>query len=341
MWNLSSWGFIGDRLCGMAIRVGVIGTAHVHAAGFVSAFVNDVRSAVVGVWDDDGSRAQVFGAERGLYSFDTLDEMLGECEAVVICSENMRHGEQIAAAVGAGKHVLCEKPIAPTRGMIDDVFGVVNGSEDLVLMTAFPCPFSPSFNRMVNQKDTGAIGDVLSICATNQGQCPFGWFVQPSLSGGGAMIDHTVHVTDLLRRLLREDPVAVQAQVGSNMYGEEWDDTAMVTVEFGSGVFATIDSSWTRPKGYKTWGNIKMNVVGTKGVMEGDLFVQGVDVTTESGTRRAGSMSNLDALMVGEYLSAIEEDREPMVTMEDGLWASKVAVAAYESVAADGEVVAI
>src|SRR5207253_2134250 len=95
------------------------------------------------------------------------------------------------------------------------------------VMTAFPCRYAPSFTRLQERVKAGDIGPIKAICATNRGRCPFDWFVQENLSGGGAMIDHTVHVTDLLRALLGEEPTRVQAQTGSNMYGQSWDDTAM------------------------------------------------------------------------------------------------------------------
>lgn len=148
------------------------------------------------------------------------------------------------------------------------------------------------------------------------------------------MIDHVVHVADLLRRLLGEQPTTVQAQTGNNMYGLACDDTAMVTVRYPSGVFATIDASWSKPKGYKTWGNVRLNVTGEKGVIELDMFAQGFDVYTSSGHQKAGAMSNLDALMVDDFLTSIETGKPPVSSLSDGLAASKIALSAYESAGA-------
>lgn len=204
-------------------------------------------------------------------------------------------------------------------------------------MTAFPCRFSPTFVNLNSRIKAGDLGKLVAAATTNQGKCPGGWFTDPNLSGGGAMIDHVVHVADLLRVLTSQNPETVQAQIGSNMYGQTWDDTAMVTIAFPSGLFATIDSSWSRPKSYKTWGNVTLNLVGEKGVAEADLFVQGMDVTTDQGITRYGSGSNIDRLMVKEFIDAVTESRPPSITLEDGLWASRVAVAAYESVNNGGQ----
>lgn len=148
------------------------------------------------------------------------------------------------------------------------------------------------------------------------------------------MIDHVVHVADLLRDLLGEEPSRVQAQIGNNVYGKEWEDTAMLTLEFPSGVFATLDSSWSRPKSYRTWGDVTMNVVGDQGVIELDMFGQEVQKFSAAAVthQSLGFGTNLDALMVAEFFNAVREGRTPLVTGWDGLQAAKCALAGYESV---------
>lgn len=317
----------------MALSVGVLSTAHVHAPSFVGAFMAHPGVRVAGVYDDDAARGETFASGRGLSWEPSLESLLGRVEAVVICSENMRHAPLIQAAAQAGVHVLCEKPIAPTDEAERAITAAWAGS-DKVFMTAFPCPFSPSFQRMKKLVEAGEIGKILAFCTTNRGSCPFGWFVDPSLSGGGAMIDHVVHVVDLLRRLTGESPSEVFAQTGSGMNGQEWEDIAKVTLAFPSGVFATLDSSWSRPSGYKTWGDVVVRAVGEKGVLEADLFSQGLDVYGSGGHHMSGTASDMDRLMVAEFVSAIAESRPPLATLHDGLEASRVALAAYRSLVA-------
>ena len=147
------------------------------------------------------------------------------------------------------------------------------------------------------------------------------------------MIDHTVHVADLFRDLLGEEPSSVVAQVGSNMHGQEWEDTAMLNLEFPSGVFASLDSSWSRPQSYKTWGDVTMNVVGEKGVIELDLFNQEVQVYTDRHSV-AGYGSDLDEMLVTEFIDCVKTGRQPQTDLEAGLAASAVAIAGYESLKA-------
>lgn len=317
----------------MSLRVVLLSAAHVHAPSYAWCLASHPDADLTNVWDDDPARGRAF-AERFDLGFEAdLDAALAGADAAVVCAENVRHRTLVEAAVAHGKPVLCEKPLATTVADAEAMVAAARAA-GVMLMTAFPCPYAPAFAALVRRVRAGEIGRLRALCTTNRGTCPFGWFVQPELSGGGAMIDHTVHVADLLRRLLDEEPVRVQAMTGSNLYAEAWDDTAMVTLEYPSGVFATLDSSWSRPKGFKTWGDVTLTAVGDEGVIEVDLFGAGVDLfVADAPTHRlSGTGSNLDRAMVDEFVAAIREGREPLVTGEDGLAAVRVAAAAYASV---------
>ncbi len=309
----------------------MLGVAHVHAPSYVQCVHSAQDAELVGHWDKDDSLSQSF-AHNGSKPWADRDALIDACDAVVIAGENLDHAELIEAAAAKSKSILCEKPLAASREQRERIERAVDKG-GVLLMTAFPCPFSPAFESAVAKVGAGDIGKVLSVCATNHGKCPGGWFTDPSKSGGGAMIDHVVHVSDLLRRLLHQEPSRVHAVTGNNMYGEEWDDTAMLTIEYPNGVFATLDSSWSRPASYKTWGDVTMKILGEKGVIELDLFGQGLDLFSNSSGAHAtlGFGSNIDQAMVDEFLRAHREKRAPKVTMQDGLAAADLALAAYES----------
>jgi predicted dehydrogenase len=303
-----------------------------HVWGYEAGLRSHPGAELVGVWDDEPDRAEDFAQKTGLPYVGYLEDLLAAVDAVVICSENRKHTEMVEAAAAAGRHILCEKPLI---AVAEDAARMEEAVEKsgIKFMTAFPCRFSPAFQRLRTRVLAGEIGDVQGIAATNRGRCPGGWFIQPELSGGGAMIDHVVHVTDLLRNLLGEEPVSVQAQIGSNMYGENWDDTAMLTLEFPSGVFATLDSSWSRPQSFKTWGDVTMSVTGDKGVIELDMFGCGLDHYHEGPVTHslAGYGTNLDAAMIAGFVDACLNDTDVPVTLKDGLQASRVALAGYRS----------
>jgi predicted dehydrogenase len=321
------------------LRVGILSVAHMHVGSYVHGFGADPRTEIVGLFDHDAARAQAFGEKNGIPVFDCVDALLDACDAVCVCSENNHHAGYVVQAAGKGKHILCEKPLAATE---DDATKIQQAVEraDVVFMTAFPCRFSPAYARLKQRVDAGEIGRVRAICATNRGTCPGSWFVQKELSGGGAMIDHVVHVTDLIRDLLGEEPLRVQAQTGNNVYGKDWEDTAMVTMEFPSGIFATLDSSWSRPSGFKTWGDVTMTVVGENGTVELDMFGPSVGVYGEGGYRSSAYGSDLDAAMVEAFIRACLGGAPVPTTMHDGLQAARVAMAGYRSVI-EGQPVAL
>lgn len=312
------------------LRVGILSVAHLHANSYVHAFGKDPRTELAGLWDHDRQRGQDYAAARGLPFFEERDALLDASDAVCVCSENNLHLENVVAAAAKGKHVLCEKPLVARE---EDAVAMREAVEraGILLMTAFPCRFSPAFARLKERVRNGDVGRVRAICATNRGSCPGGWFTQPELSGGGAMIDHVVHVTDLIRDLLGEEPARVQAQTGNNMYGQAWEDTAMVTLEFPSGIFASLDSSWSRPAGFKTWGDVTMTVVGEGGTIEMDMFGPSVSVYGENGYRSSAYGSDLDAAMIEAFLRACLDGAPVPTTLHDGLQAARTALAGYRS----------
>jgi predicted dehydrogenase len=303
-----------------------------HAFGYAHGLLINAESELAGVWDDDAERGKNFAERFETQFFDTREDLVAGADAVVITSENRKHVENARAAAEGNKPILCEKPLVTSEEEAEEMRQI---AETIMVMTAFPCRFSPAYQRLKARIAAGDIGRVLAIDATNHGSCPFGWFVETDKSGGGAMMDHTVHVADLLRDLLCEDPATVYAQTANRIYGQEWDDTAMLHLTYPSGVFACIDASWSRPQSYKTWGDVKMCVTGEKGVIELDMFSQGFDHYPKEGRHGvAGYGSDLDALLVASFLKALET-REPEVTAEDGIASAMVAIRGYESARAD------
>lgn len=318
----------------MILRVGLVSTAHVHTPSYAHNFASNPNATISGVWDDDAERGKAFAEKRQLPFFDSLEELLVHSDAVAISSENTKHLAHIEAAANAGKHIICEKPVVVRAEDFDKVREVVV-KNNVKFMTAFPCRFSPAYKNLKARLASGEIGTIKAINATNRGHCPGSWFIQPALSGGGAMIDHVVHVADLLRDLLGEEPSHVEGQIGSNMYGgKDWDDTAMVTLDYPSGIFATLDSSWSRPSSFRTWGDVTLKIVGEKGVLHVNLFDQAIR-HTKNGRAKSfadqGYGSDLDGAMMDAFVEACLNNTEPPITLEDGLAAASVSLRAYAS----------
>lgn len=317
----------------MSLRVGFLGVAHMHAASYAHALKSRKDVELVGVFDRTAPTAEAFARDHGVPLCQSEEQLLDSSDALVIASENTHHYRLIELGAERGLPMLCEKPLVTSKEDAARVRQALSQSAS-TLMTAFPCRFSPAFHRLKSRVQGGDIGEVLAVCATNRGRCPFGWFVDRDLSGGGAIIDHVVHVADLLAVLLGEAPRQVACSSGNNMYSESWEDCAMITLDYPSGIFATLDSSWSRPKSYKTWGDVTLNVVGANGVIEIDLFTQAFDLYRNSASPShsvAGFGSDIDGQLINEFVSAALERRPPTPDAEAGVAASLVAVAAAES----------
>lgn len=312
------------------LRVGILGTAHMHVHSYrhCASVMDDLE--LVGFYEAESDRRSRFAESSQLPAHDSIRSLLDQCDAVMVCSVNLEHPDHVQEAVEQKKPVLCEKPIAGSEAGLKQLTQTLRGS-DVLVMTAFPCPFTPAFESVAQHWADNVVGRPLAVIATNRGQCPFDWFVDPAQSGGGCMIDHVVHAADLLHRLTGETPEWVHAVKTHRIYGQSWEDGGLLQIRYPSGVFATLDSSWSRPKGFPTWGDLTLRITGETGVIEADLFRQALD---HYGDRHSwlGYGTNADFRMVRNFVEACRGEATPRTTWEDGVKASQVALAAYASV---------
>jgi predicted dehydrogenase len=325
------------------MNVGIISFAHGHANGNARclAHLPDVELAAIA--DDDKARLHQAVERFGGDAYADYRDLLArtDIDAVIVTSPNAQHAEHVIAAARARKHVLCEKPIATTRSDGEAMVAACRG-HGVKLQVAFPVRFSApavSLRRLVRD---GAIGTPLAVKATNPGTYPGGWFGDPMLAGGGAVMDHTVHVVDLLRWIFDAEVTRVYAEIDTRLHSElPVDDVATVMLTLSNGLFASLDPSWSRPKTWPIWGGLTMEVIGDRGVVAMDAFGQNVQVVEDRGPSHVYVpwAEGGDLAMIRGFLDAVCDDTEPPVTGEDGLRALEVALCAYES-AKRGEPVA-
>lgn len=315
------------------VRIGIMSFAHVHAPSYASCLKSLENVEFVGVADPVEARGRAAAESFGVRYFPDYDALLGaHPDAVVICSENVNHKDIALAAAKAGCHVLCEKPIATT---VEDARAMIDACSraNVKLATAFPVRNAPPILRAREIVRNGDIGKVLAINGTNRGKMPGGWFVDPALAGGGAVMDHTVHVTDLMRWFLDQEVTTVYAEIGTRIYDIPVDDCGVLNMKFSGGVFATLDASWSRPQSFPTWGDVTMEIVGTEGVLYVDAFAQ--SFIAYDGRQKGVALrhwgDNMDLLMVKSFVKAVEEGGPVFATGEDGMHAMAVALGAYRS----------
>jgi predicted dehydrogenase len=214
----------------MTVKVGIMSFAHLHADSYALCLKQHPQAELVGVADHDQARAKAKALQFETQAFSSYEALLAsEAQAVIICSENARHAQLAQMAAAAGKHILCEKPLMTRLEDGKAMLAAAQGA-GVHLFTAFPCRFSPVFQQMCQMLQAGVIGELLALRGTNRGSNPGGWFTDPELAGGGAMMDHTVHVADLIRVLTGQEIAQVYAETGNNMFHGRYDDTAMLTL---------------------------------------------------------------------------------------------------------------
>jgi UDP-N-acetylglucosamine 3-dehydrogenase len=319
------------------MRVGVVSFAHVHAPHYAAVLAALDAADFVGIADDDASRGREAAERFGVRFFDDARALFEAVDAVVVCSENRNHSRDAIAALEGSAHVLCEKPIATT---VEDARAMIRLSEQTgrQLRTAFPVRYLPAVRHAREVVRSGGVGRVLAVNGTNHGQIPGGWFLDPELAGGGAVMDHTVHVADALRWILGAEAGSVYAEIGSFFGAEDIDDGAILTIELEGGImadgaFATIDPSWSRGDGYPTWGDVTLRITGTSGVLEVDAFAQ--RLTTFDHESKSVSWTHtgedMNVLMLEDFLRGVAEGSPAGASGVDGLRALEIVLAAYRS----------
>jgi len=316
------------------VKAGVLSFAHMHAGGYAHGLKLLKNVDFVGFWDDNEERAKKVSEIIQKPWFRDIDELLSKVDAVVVTTANVHHKEVTIKAANAKKHVMCEKPISVSmedaQAMID-----VCKKNNVKLMTAFPCRFSPAVMRAQQLVADGKLGDIIAIAGTNRGSMPGGWFVDKALSGGGAVMDHTVHVADLIRWFTGANFTEVYAEIDKKFHPElECDDCGTLSMKMEKNIICSLDPSWSRnPKYYPTWGDVTMRILGTKGAVNVDMFNQKFNLYSikDTSMRYQYWGSNTDAGLVASFIDSVENDKPVFISGEDGMAAMELALGAYKS----------
>lgn len=316
------------------IRVGMVSFAHMHAESYAACINAHPEATLAGVWDADPERGEDAAKRYNAVFVEDFNSLLNSgLHAVVICSENIHHRSQVEAAAQAGLWILCEKPLATT---VDDAKAMVAACRKagVGLGTAFPSRYAQPLIDARHAIRNGAIGKLLAATCTNNGKFPGGWFADPALSGGGAVMDHTVHVADVLRWITGAEFRKVFCACTNRFHPEiEVDDVGSLQLEMDNGAIVSHVASWNRPKSFPTWGDVIIEFVGTKGSLRVNAFNEKVVLYPDSDEQPQwmGYGANLDQGLINDFVDAVRDKREPSVTGEDGLRAVEVTVAAYNS----------
>lgn len=201
-----------------------------------------------------------------IYTYNTYAKLRDnpEVDAVYIGLPNSMHCDYTVRAAEAGKHVLCEKPMAISsaecRRMIDAC-----RAANVKLMIAYRIWYDPTFERVLQIVKSGALGEIQSFQGQFIGQQPTGaWRLSKTLGGGGSLFDLGIYPLNAIRYLSGENPNAYTAVVSTREKGPrfaEVEQSVEFTLKFPSGIIASCGSS------YGAEGQARLEIRGARGTL--------------------------------------------------------------------------
>ncbi len=254
-----------DRVNVGLIGVGRIGKLHAeHLAYRIPAarllVIADVNEAAARECANRLGIAEATGDCRTILTRDDID-------AVIICSPTNMHARMIEEVSAAGKHIFCEKPIDLQLSRVDSALAAAKKA-GVKLQIGFNRRFDPNFLRVRKAIENGEIGEPQLLHIISRDPAP------PSIDyvkvSGGMFMDMTIHDFDMARYLIGADVEEVYAAAGVTVdpaIGAAGDvDTALITLKFKNGVFATIDNCRQAVYGYDQ----RVEALGKKGSVRVD-----------------------------------------------------------------------
>jgi UDP-N-acetylglucosamine 3-dehydrogenase len=237
------------------MKVGIIGCGSIATHRHIPEYAANQNVQIVGFCDVVEERAKEKVEQYGGVFYSNYNELLAnpEIEAVSVCTPNILHGPISIAALKAGKHVLCEKPMATSREEAWQMIEAarLNGKK---LMIGHNQRFVPSHKKAQELIAEGKVGRIYSFRTSFGHGGPEGWSVDGTKSWFfkkeeafiGAMGDLGVHKADLIRFLFQEEIVEVGSFVETMAKeGSTVDDNAVCILKTESGVIGTLAASWS------------------------------------------------------------------------------------------------
>jgi predicted dehydrogenase len=258
----------------MVLRIGILGAAKIAGSFMVGAKASS-RVAVVSVASRDRGRAELFAKHHDIPRVYGYTDLLGDRDVDAIYNPlpNSLHAEWSIAAARAGKHVLCEKPLAGTEPEARAMFAAADAA-GVVLLEAFPYMFQPQTREIERLIASGAIGEVRTMFGA------FGFTVSDPANirfdaqlGGGALMDAGCYPVSLARQVFGVRPhrvTAIARWIGSV------DQTLATTLEYPGGGIAQISCS------FATAVHRRAIIAGTGGVIDTDYHNHTDRVTAPS-----------------------------------------------------------
>ncbi|MGN0776056.1 MAG: Gfo/Idh/MocA family protein [Candidatus Ventricola sp.] len=332
------------------IKVGLIGCGKIGQVRHLPEYAANPNCKITALYDINMERAQALAGQYGATAYPSVEALLAsDVDAVSVCSSNTSHAGIAIAALRAGKHVLCEKPMATTLQDSEAMVAAAKASGKR-LMIGQNQRLAGAHKKAKELIDAGAIGKVLTFKTAFCHGGPETWSVDPGLNtwffdkkraAMGAMADLGVHKTDLIQYLTGQKIVEVSARL--SVLDKKFADGTPITVDdnafciyrMDGGAMGTMTVSWTN---YGAEDNSTV-IWGTEGVLHiydhpdhtlvlnrkgGEVEYFDVDQIQTNDNQTASGVIDM-------FIEAILDDNAPYITGESALTAMRAVFAAIES----------
>jgi len=317
---------------------GLIGASTIAAEHMIAAIRAQAGHDVVAVASSNAERGKAYAQTHRIpAAYGSIDALLADpaVDAVYISTTNELHRDQVLAAARAGKHVLCEKPLALN---LDDALAMVQAcrAAGVVMATNHHLRNAATHRKIRDLVREGAIGKPLYARVFHAVHLPphlQGWRLDKPQAGGGVILDITVHDADTLRFILDAEPVeAIGMSQSAAMAREGLEDGVMAVLRFDNGVLAQLHDAFTvkhAATGIEVHGEqgsiVGRNVMTQRPV--GDVMLRNA-----SGEHAvAVDHENLYVRGVASFCAAVRGEGAPAATAEDGVRSLAAALAVVEA----------
>ena len=332
------------------VRVGFLGAGLIATYHSKSLKRSGAAITRAGVHDPNDERAQAFAAASGHTVCATEAEVIAGCDAVYICTWTNEHPRLLAAAVAAGKHVFCEKPLAFTTTEADAMARAAHAA-GVTHQVGLVLRRSPAYLWAKHLIDEPTAGRVMTVVFRDdqfipiQGHYASTWRADKALVGAGTLLEHSIHDVDMLRYLVGE--VRRLSAHTANFHGHDGiEDVATASLQFESGATGVLTSVWHDNLARPSLRRVEIFCERRHIVIEGDDWFGPVSWTDADGA--TGSLAG-DALAAevdpmrdgsdnpdGEFIRAIQDGRAATPDLFTAAQAHRIVDTMYASAAADG-----
>jgi UDP-N-acetylglucosamine 3-dehydrogenase len=327
------------------LGIGLIGCGNIGGRAHAPAYARLPEARLVAVCDLLPERAADTAAQTRAATETDYRRLLerADVDVVDLCIPTAQHAELAIAALQAGKHVLCEKPIARSLAEADALIATARQS-GLQVMIGHVRRFDPRYVEIHDCLANGDVGRPVYIRRAERQWLPFppqAWFWKPAL-GGGVILDIGVHIADLLRWYYGCDPDSVYAvgrRVREAARQADSYDHALITYHFPDGALGLAEASWAYPPGFGAGFYGSLDVVGTAGKLQYSdqdsqpmlIFDSETGATFPRYFRFMSTTEQAFEAEIAHFLRCVLDDRPPRVSLEDARAALEMCLAAQRS----------